>query len=242
MAERLDVVKLAPAAILDAGCGTGEALAELARPLSGRAPGRARRRAADAVRRTRRRAGAAALRVRAALSRFTRRAPVRRAALRLRRHRARCRSRRARSTSSGATSRCSGCPTCRARSPNSTACWRVGGLVIVHDVRAGHAEGAARRVRGRRSRTRTSGRFVDMHDIGDLLVARRLRRPGDAHGTHDADLRRRAGDAARPEGDRRDQRGAGPAARADGPPPLARARSPRSKRRAATGASRRRSR
>ena len=30
MAERLDVVKLAPAAILDAGCGTGDALAELA--------------------------------------------------------------------------------------------------------------------------------------------------------------------------------------------------------------------
>jgi malonyl-CoA O-methyltransferase len=30
MAERLDIVKLAPAAILDAGCGTGEALPELA--------------------------------------------------------------------------------------------------------------------------------------------------------------------------------------------------------------------
>ena len=30
MAERLDVVKLAPAAILDAGCGTGDAQAELA--------------------------------------------------------------------------------------------------------------------------------------------------------------------------------------------------------------------
>lgn len=30
MAERLDVVKLVPAAILDAGCGTGEALGELA--------------------------------------------------------------------------------------------------------------------------------------------------------------------------------------------------------------------
>ena len=30
MVERLDVVKLAPAAILDAGCGTGDALAELA--------------------------------------------------------------------------------------------------------------------------------------------------------------------------------------------------------------------
>jgi malonyl-CoA O-methyltransferase len=30
MAERLDVVRLAPAAILDAGCGTGEALGELA--------------------------------------------------------------------------------------------------------------------------------------------------------------------------------------------------------------------
>ena len=30
MAERLDVVRIAPAAILDAGCGTGDALAELA--------------------------------------------------------------------------------------------------------------------------------------------------------------------------------------------------------------------
>src|SRR5512132_3549149 len=30
MAERLDVVRLAPGAILDAGCGTGEALAEFA--------------------------------------------------------------------------------------------------------------------------------------------------------------------------------------------------------------------
>ena len=30
MAERLDVVKLAPAAVLDAGCGTGEAIAQLA--------------------------------------------------------------------------------------------------------------------------------------------------------------------------------------------------------------------
>ena len=30
MAERLDVVKLAPAAVLDAGCGTGDAQADLA--------------------------------------------------------------------------------------------------------------------------------------------------------------------------------------------------------------------
>ncbi|MCC7215145.1 MAG: malonyl-ACP O-methyltransferase BioC [Burkholderiales bacterium] len=35
MAARLDVVKLAPAAILDAGCGTGEAVGELAARYSG---------------------------------------------------------------------------------------------------------------------------------------------------------------------------------------------------------------
>ena len=51
-------------------------------------------------------------------------------------------------------------------------------------------------------------RFIDMHDIGDMLVGAGLRRSGDADGIHDADLRRRVGDAARPEGDRRHQRDA----------------------------------
>ena len=37
MAQRLDYVKLAPAAILDAGCGTGEAVGELGVAISGRA-------------------------------------------------------------------------------------------------------------------------------------------------------------------------------------------------------------
>ena len=40
-----------------------------------------------------------------------------------------------------------------------------------------------------------TNRFVDMHDIGDMLVARGLRRPGDGHGAHHADLRDAAGDA-----------------------------------------------
>ena len=46
MMERLDVIKLAPAAVLDAGCGTGEALPELA----ARYP-RSRRVALDSARR-----------------------------------------------------------------------------------------------------------------------------------------------------------------------------------------------
>ncbi len=50
MAERLDVVKLAPAAILDAGCGTGDAQAEFAARYPARAVRRAGRRAADARR------------------------------------------------------------------------------------------------------------------------------------------------------------------------------------------------
>jgi pimeloyl-[acyl-carrier protein] methyl ester esterase len=53
LAERLDVVKLVPAAVLDAGCGTGEALGELAARYPDARTGRARRRGADGRRRAR---------------------------------------------------------------------------------------------------------------------------------------------------------------------------------------------
>ena len=65
---------------------------------------------------------------------------------------------------------------------------RVGGLAHVLDVRPGHAEGArARRSRAPTAHTHTN-RFVDMHDLGDMLVAGGLRRSGDGHGAADADV------------------------------------------------------
>ena len=48
---------------------------------------------------------------------------------------------------------------------------RSGGLFIVHDVRAGHAARVARGVRAASTRHTHMNRFVDMHDIGDMLVA-----------------------------------------------------------------------
>ena len=62
MAQRLDYVKLAPAAILDAGCGTGEAVGELGLRYPGAHGARVRHRAADgrAARRARTHAALAA--------------------------------------------------------------------------------------------------------------------------------------------------------------------------------------
>ena len=86
MAERLDVVKLAPAPILDAGCGTGRRAGRLRGPLSGGAVRRARHRAADA--RGRAREGrAAAVGARAGLRHVHGRARRQRRPLRLRRRR-----------------------------------------------------------------------------------------------------------------------------------------------------------
>ncbi len=153
MAERLDVVKLAPDAILDAGCGTGEALAELAlryprarrvaldlalpmleaartrvpRPrVAGRAAGRARARRAggDALVRLRRHRGAA---------------------FRRRRLRPRLEQSRAAVGRRPAARAVRVPPRAEGRRPRH-----------VHDLRARHAEGAARRVRGASTGIRTS--------------------------------------------------------------------------------------
>ena len=117
--------RLAPAAILDAGCGTGEALPELA----ARYP-QARRVALDvalpmlAAARARTRAGRSLLdRLLASVGGRAPGAP----ALRLRRLAALpVRGRRVRSRLEQSR-RCNGSPTCRARSPNSTACSKSAG-------------------------------------------------------------------------------------------------------------------
>ena len=62
-----------------------------------------------------------------------------------------------------------------------------------------------------------TNRFVDMHDIGDMLGARRICRSGDGHGAHHADVRDAERVARRVEGDRRHEPDARPAARLDGP-------------------------
>ena len=91
----------------------------------------------------------------------------------------------------------------------------------VHDVRAGHAEGAARARSPRADGHTHVNRFVDMHDIGDMLVHAGFADPVMDMEHDDADLRRRRRADARPEGDRRDQRDARAAARPDGPRTLA---------------------
>ena len=53
-------------------------------------------------------------------------------------------------------------------------------------------------------------RFVDMHDIGDMLVSARYARSRDGHGAVHVDLPRRAIAHARSQGDRRAQRDARP--------------------------------
>ena len=124
MMERLDVVRLAPMAILDAGCGTGEALPELA----ARYP-QSRRVALDIalpmLAAARERTGASRSLLDKLLSPLGGRAPARprwSAAIS-----PRFRSRRPRSVSYGAISRCNGSPSCRAPSPRSTACSKSAG-------------------------------------------------------------------------------------------------------------------
>ena len=121
MAQRLDYVRIAPAAILDAGCGTGEAIGELAIALSGRAAYVAFDIALPMVEAARRRARTH----RSLLRRLLR--PLARRAARPRRASCaptstRCRFPACASTSCGAISRCSGSTTCRAHSPSSGAC------------------------------------------------------------------------------------------------------------------------
>ena len=86
---------------------------------------------------------------------------------------------------------------------------RSAALLHVHDVRAGHAEGAARGVRARR---RPHARQpLRRHARHRRHAGRgRLRRSGDGHGDADADLPGPGGADARAEGARRDQRDARP--------------------------------
>ena len=167
MMERLDLVRLAPTAILDAGCGTGEALPELAARYPAVPPRRARR-ALPMLAAARERTGArrslssgcsrrwAAARPGAPRARLRRRrrAPVHGATLRSRLEQSRA---------------AMGRRTCRARSPRFHRVLEVGGLVTfttfgpdtLKELRAAFtAVDAHPHV----------GRFVDMHDIGDLLV------------------------------------------------------------------------
>ena len=211
MMERLDVVRLAPARVLDLGCGTGDALGELARALpAGAARGR-RHRPADA------RAGAGQDRGAARRVRATRLGAGRglgpdgapRAGFRRRRHGG---------AAAGAGSVRAGVEQPRAavgrtirrpRSPRCIACSRS--AACSRSRRSGPT---------RCSELRAAFAAVDGHPHvspvrrharpGRRAGPRRVRRSGDADGVDHADLRRARGDAARPEGDRRDQRGAGP--------------------------------
>jgi hypothetical protein len=79
-----------------------------------------------------------------------------------------CRSRPPARSSRSPTSRCSGALRSRLRRGRARA--RAGRPLPLLDLRPRHAEGASRRVRGGR-RAQPREPFVDMHDLGDALVA-----------------------------------------------------------------------
>ncbi len=170
MAERLDFVRLAPRAVLDAGCGTGDALAELARRAI-------RRRAAS--RSTSRCPCCGVARARARAGSLLRSDRLLGAAARRRRRAARLRLRRSRRAAVRAGAfdlvwsnlrRCSGCNDLPRAFAECHRVLAVGGLFMfttfgpdtLKEVRAAFARVDA---------LPHVSRFVDMHDIGDMLVA-----------------------------------------------------------------------
>ena len=177
MVERLDVVRLAPAAILDAGCGTGEALPELA----ARYP-RARRVALDVALPMLAAARVRTRERRSLLGRLLasgRRPDGKRAFVRLRRRgRPSLRSRRVRARLEQPHAAVGRRSAARARRAPSRP--RGGRARDVHDVRTRHAEGAACRVpRRRRAAARRAFRRHARH--------RRPARPRGIRGSGDAD-------------------------------------------------------
>ena len=214
MAERLDYVKIAPNAILDAGCGTGEAIGELGARYPGRRASSALDLALPMVRAARERAR----RGRSLLNRLL--APV-----------------RAHGATPAPAFVCadvnslpfqrrgirSGLEQPHAAVGERPAA-RVRGIpadpqgrraLSVHDVRAGHAEGTARGVRARRRPY--AHQPLRRHARSRRHARRgRLRRSGDGNGAADADLRGSRDAAGRTEGARRDERDARATARPDG--------------------------
>ena len=170
--------------MLDAGCGTGDAQAELgARYPHARYVGLDL--ALPMVAAARAKAGAAPLGAARASSRPSpadapRASPASCAATSWR-----CRLRPERSTSCGATSRCSGSETFPRRLAEMNRVLAVDGLASFHDVRSRHAEGGPAPHSPSVDRHVHVSRFVDMHDVGDMLVGRRVRRSGHADGHDD---------------------------------------------------------
>jgi malonyl-CoA O-methyltransferase len=166
MMERLELVRLTPAAILDAGCGTGEALPELA----SRYP-RARRVALDVALPMLSVARERSLSRRSLIERLLR--PIGGAG-----HDAPwfvCADAGALPFAAGAFGLVWSNLTLQWVSDLGRAIAEmhrvldVGGLATF-DIRARHAQGAAGGVPGRRCAAATVGRFVDMHDVGDMMV------------------------------------------------------------------------
>ncbi len=217
MAERLGVVKLAPAAILDAGCGTGEALGELrTRYPSAQITGIDF--ALAMVRAARERAARTAIDSRSLLARIT-------------------------GAHKGAVSPTPRmiCGALEAL-PLQTSCtdliwsnlalqWidaptqafaefhrvlRVGGLLTFTTLGPDTLRELRTAFAGIDSATHVN-RFFDMHDVGDMLVETRIRRPRHGHGDADADLRECHGAYPRAQGAGRAQRDGRAAARPDGP-------------------------
>ena len=112
---------------------------------------------------------------------------------------------------------------------------QAGRPLRVHHLRPGHAAENCARPGQRSMTTAHVNTFIDMHDIGDALGARRPHRAGARRGARDAHVSGRARADARPEGHRRAQRHAGRPRGLTGRGATASAWKPRTKRRARDG-------
>ena len=82
----------------------------------------------------------------------------------------------------------------RVLAPGGLLMFSTSGPTLLRELRAAYAEAD--------SYTHVN-RFIDMHDLGDMLVHAGFADPGDGHGIHHAHVCGRARADAGPEGDRR---------------------------------------